>query len=166
MKSGLFFLLALMACISACKKPVDQSSDLLNESAPIIFYTSLKDTLPEKTFNEIKVNVIGLKIRDLNGSDVRYFEYQCDPGKLLHALSNSSFHLNSENSALSCGPISKDDLISNLEKSFGGDKEYRARFGDYDPNGYEAFECIKLPLIHHVLVNRLSGKIIHRVEKV
>jgi hypothetical protein len=165
MKSGVIFSIIFLALISACKTPVEHEVTSLNEISQVVFYTSLKDSIPEKTYRDLNVNPTGLKVIGLTGADVRYFEYQSDAERVIRALSNSPFDMDYNTSDTICREISKEELSRSLNYSRSADDDYTSNFKNYDAERFEAYECIKPPLVHHILINRSSGQVFHRIER-
>jgi hypothetical protein len=162
MKSYILPLLLLLSIV-ACKKPNLDAGSLPNAVDPIIFYTSLADTLPSKTYQQLHVDhVTGIKIKDLRGHEVRYFEYQADHQILLRALSHMPFEKYALLSDTVCRRITFNELstinISSIER------EASSFFWNSTEDEYELYACIKSPMKHWVLINRSSRKIIHRIE--
>jgi hypothetical protein len=159
MKSGVFFLVLLWVAIAGCKRPSDESS--FNQSPDIVFTTSLADTLPPKTIEQLHLGKIrGTRFLSVNGTDIRYFEYTCDPEKLLRALSISGFDIDAKIADTACRRISKDVLLTALNRDRN---DYDLKFLNAVSNDVDIYECVKPPLFHHIVVNRTSKKVIHRV---
>jgi hypothetical protein len=155
------FLLLLFAL--ACKKPNLDSALLANELDPIVFYTSLKDTLPVKTYQKLQVEkVIGIKIKNLQGHEVRYFEYEADRDKVLKALSQMPFKKYAILSDTLCRKINFHEInIFNISPT---ELEASSFFWNVDKNEYDVYACTKSPMKHLVFVNKSTKKILHRIE--
>jgi hypothetical protein len=77
-------ILVMMAMLS-CNKP---HPNIIEEHKPsptaAVFSVSLADSLPQKTFEALKIGrVIGVKVVNLEGMDVRYFEYKVDAKRIV-----------------------------------------------------------------------------------
>jgi hypothetical protein len=158
-----FLPLLLLLSIVACKKPNLDAGSLSNDISPIIFYTSLADTLPAKTYQQLHVDhVTGIKIKDLQGHEVRYFEYQADRDILLKALSHTPFEKYALLSDTVCRRITFNELSTiNISPA---ERKASSFFWDSEEDEYEVYACIKSPMKHWVLINRSSRKILHRIE--
>ena len=157
-------ILSFVAFVFWCNKPEQQFSEI-SEIPSIIFYTSLADSLPKKTFEALQVGkVIGAKISG-KGLDVRYFQYEADADVLIGALSESSFDINTIVIAdTTCRSVDYSYLKMSLSNVSEGEFPYAASFLNAG-EGLEVYECVKSPLKHQVVVDRASRKVWHRIER-
>jgi hypothetical protein len=159
--SSITVILLFVAFVLWNNKPVQQFSET-SEIPPVVFLTSLEDSLPKKTFDALHVgSVIGTKISG-NGFDVRYFEYEVDPGKLLAAISEMPFNKNALIADTICRKINYLSLVTEEDKIPGDD--YWIKFTNVDSDEFLFYECIKPPLRHTLLIRKNSGRVIHRIS--
>lgn len=168
MRSALFFSILLILSIVSCKKP-SYSTDgfTFDHSVPVLFYTSLADTLPKKTFEELKLHdrVVGIKINNLNGLDVRYFEYQIDADVLISALSKMSFDKREIVADTICRKITSQEMELALMQVSAAELACANSFFNSTLAGFDMYECLKSPYRHHVIVDRLTNMVKHRIER-
>jgi hypothetical protein len=163
LRFGLPVLLLLAAF--ACSKPEVDTSDQVDRVGMVTFSTSLKDSLPVKTFENLGIkNVTGTKTQRLDGNEISYFEYQADVEVLISELSKSSFDIYAPVADTICHRISYQDLIANLGTGNFDLSIYPASFYQANTANIEIYECIKFPLTHHLLIERSSGKILHIIQ--
>lgn len=129
------------------------------------FTVSLADSLPRQTFVALNTkNVIGTKYRELNGRDVRYFEYEATPEDVIRAVSTSPFSIEAEVADTVCYPLSAGEFAQ-LHTSVPENE--RSAFPEFwtDINVPAVFvNCIKTPLRHTLIFRANSRKILHRIE--
>jgi hypothetical protein len=165
MKSGVIFLSGLICLLLGCSKPPKSVPIDLDASVPVYFSTSLADTLPASTFKKLRVkNVAGVKINDIHGTDIRYFEYAAKREDLLAALTESPFSIEADLSDTVCRKLTADELQRALSYFRRSETQYSSVFSC--ANECEVYECIKPPLRHLVRVNRSTNKIYHRTERI
>src|SRR3954469_7720179 len=94
MKTALIFVSCFLMLI-ACSKPEPSFESAEYTDHGIIFETSLADTLPTKTFRKLQTeNVMGKRVFDSKGNDVRLFKYEIEKARLIHEISSSPFDIN------------------------------------------------------------------------
>jgi hypothetical protein len=165
MKVPIVISLLLLFALSACKKPMPQGISDIRSIPSIVFHTSLADTLPKKTYDALNIsNISGLKIKDLQGHDVRYFDYETDTKILLTALSEAPFDRNTILSDTLCRKLSLPELRLSMNTMSSLETESASFFWTIDPSQYDIYECIKSPFKHNILVHKKSRKVLHRVE--
>jgi hypothetical protein len=166
MKLSLLFPILLLLSIAACKKPVETTGITWSEySNPIITHVSLYDTLPKKSLASLSIKEInGIKAEYGSGKSTAYFEYEANAKELIKIVSLLPFKR--------CDSIS-DTLCRKMEMNFSlsaksvlSSEETNASnfFWDINPMEYAFYECIKGTTRHTILVNKLSNKILHRIE--
>jgi hypothetical protein len=169
MKTAFVFCGLLLLAILGCTKPNYSIEGSNNHSVPVLFYTSLQDTLSKKTFDQLRLTdrTLGIKINDITGLDVRYFEYEADADVLIRALAETGFDIATQMPTdITCRKLSYEDLSSYLKNASINEAFYAGHFLNSFAEGFEAYECVKSPVKHQVLVNRTSRRVYHRVERV
>lgn len=161
-----FAALLIILSAFACKKPAHiGKSDSSEEISSIVFATSLSDTLPQKTLEEINVtDAMGIKIASIDGTYVSYFEYQAEPGNVVKALSNMAFSKACVLADTTCRRISNKNLEELKSQVSTVEVDHSEFFWAANSGGMEAFECIKPPFKHTLLVDKNSTRIFHRIE--
>jgi hypothetical protein len=164
MKLRFLFPVLLLVAAFGCKDPY-KSNNVRAQGEAITFPALLSDTLPSKTFRQLQMpDVKGTVYNDLNGNKVFYFKYQADPDVIIDVLSKSAFDINGQISDTVCRKISYDELAVNLNTD--GDNTFEAHsFLDKYEQRFEIFECLKSPLRHQLLIDRMKGTVFHRIVK-
>jgi hypothetical protein len=157
-----------MAIVSCKKPPEPLSEDYaagMEHNGAVVFYTSLADSLSEKTLETMEIHdVMGVKVKYLSGHENRYFAYEADPDLAIRAISQIPFLPYAKYSDSHCRRISCKDLevirqnISTMELS--SSSFFWAALSKLP----EAYECIKSPYRHTLLIERESNLIFHRME--
>jgi hypothetical protein len=165
MKIRFLFPVLLLYAAFACKEPGADVNGITNSGASttVMFYTSLADTLPGKTLQRMNVgDVNGVKFKTLNGNEVRYFEYNADPRKLLAAISEMPFNKNALIADTLCRKINSLSLVAQEELIPGDD--YWIKFMNINADEFLLYECIKPPLKHTLLIPKKSSRVLHRIS--
>ncbi len=164
------YLFPILLAISAlsCNRiqPSDPDKSIAyNEAEPVVFSTSLADTLSQKAFDELNVGeVSGIKVKYLSGHENRYFEYVAEKQLVLRVISHLPFTKYSVFSDTNCRRISFNDLNTVREKISETEYENSLSFWNADPGSIEVYECIKSPLRHTLLFDSKSNHVTHRIE--
>ena len=163
MRIQILFPFLLILSAFACKKPAHSLEDS-SYSQAVIFNTSLRDTMPAKALAELNLNnVTGIKVKYLSGHFASYFEYEADHRALIHTIGSLPFPLYAELSDTTCHVIpfhyveTARNTVSETEISNSG-------FWLAKPEEYTAYECLKAPFKHTILLSRSSKKVLHRIE--
>lgn len=161
-----FAALLIILSAFACKKPAHiGKSDLSEEMSAIVFATSLSDTLPQKTLEQLKVtDAMGIKIASTNGTYVSYFEYKAEPCNVVKALTNLAFSKAAVLADTTCRRIPNKNLDELKSQVSLLEVEHSDFFWTANSGGMEAFECIKPPFKHTLIVDKNSTRIFHRIE--
>jgi hypothetical protein len=165
MKIRFLFPVLLLYAAFACKEPGANVNGITNSGASttVMFYTSLADTLPGKTLQRMNVgDVNGVKFKTLNGNEVRYFEYNADPRKLLAAISEMPFSKNASIADTLCRQMNSLSLVAQEELIPGDD--YWIKFTNVNADEFLLYECIKPPLKHTLLIHKKSSGVLHRIS--
>ncbi len=156
----LFFSMILL------KKPSDPYTYTIDEGAPVVFYTSLADTLPQKALDELDVaSTLGIHVRYLSGHDVRYFTYET-PARVPDIIASLPFH-RTANLADTVSRVISYDEVEKIRHTIS-DTELQAAsfFWNINPEEFTAFECVKGEMKHNFLIHKISNTVLHRVEYV
>lgn len=164
------FPLVLIASAFSCSTPpphAESTSNTLQSqfNEPAIFYTSLADSLSVKAMETLKLSdVTGIKVKYLNGTESRYFEYTAEKQSAIRAVSQLPFTKYCTVSDTHCRRISIDDIVSTRQTISATEYEHSAFFWNADPTRVEVYECIKSPFRHTLLIDSKSNHVIHRIE--
>ncbi|MFZ6013235.1 MAG: hypothetical protein ACOYXT_23030 [Bacteroidota bacterium] len=158
----------LVLSIMACKKPnLDPYAVAFEDLEPLVLHTSLADTLPARSFQELQIkDVLGLKINYLQGGSVQYFEYKADANTVLKVLAKLPFPKDVALADTGCRRVAFEQLqLMALDVS---PTEYASAsfFWQADADDHEFYECIKSPVRHQVLISKSSGKVLHRIDHI
>lgn len=157
------FILAVVSCKPSRvqEQPLD-----FNQVAPMVFRTSLADSIPAKAFKKASLpNVEGIKISYLEGWNVRYFQYEADQSALLKVLGELPISIDDKVYDSHCGRINFEALKeTNTANVSALELEQSSFFWSIDPSQYEAFECIKSNTRHSLLLHKKSNTVLHRIE--
>jgi hypothetical protein len=163
MKSGILFLSVLVVMIAGCTRP-HLTDAIESTGVPITFTTSLRDSIPANTFHLLNIeNINGVRLLDLDGADIRYFRYEVNTEKLLHALSLSPFSIDAISADTVCRKLDGKKL--SVEHFKQSELSYAAPFINAN-DSYEIYESIKPPLRHLVLINKNKDLVLHRISNI
>lgn len=152
-------LIALLAASLLSEKPAGSDKQYTADETVAIFATSLADTIPVNLVNELAIgNPQGIRMIPLRGTEVRYFEYTCDPNLLMGTLSRIPINILDGNSDLAVREVSGKIFIKPTQREL----MHAATFWSAS-DSYKAYEIIKGPIKHELLVDWSSNRILHRV---
>jgi hypothetical protein len=157
--------LVLFAAGFACQKPVETIDSTWTEYAkPFITNASIYDTLPvAKHRLSIKENK-GVKVVYASGKSTSYFEYETDPKKLITIISALPFEKGNALNDTLCRKVEHTFSLS-AKNVLSGDELASANFfWSIEPKNYTYYECLKYPARHTLLINNITGRILHRIE--
>lgn len=132
------------------------------EHGSIISQSLLSDTFPcPKSFYELVGNPSGVSLTFPDGRQVYFFDYAVDSSQILQQFNSLPFKMGNGKSDVTCRqtkldlPTDDENLLSWIDQDawIGNDA------------GYIAYECIKPPFKHTLLVHHDNHKIHHRVER-
>jgi hypothetical protein len=132
----------------------------------IAMATSLDEMLPEKSVRALglKESVSGFKVTHPGGAFVTYFEYDANSNDVLTMLAHSPFSMYAAKSDTTARTISFSELEALRQYVTAEEFENAAAFWTATAEDFEAFECVKAPLRHTVLVHKRTRKVLHRIE--
>ncbi|HTE33397.1 MAG TPA: hypothetical protein VK666_23610 [Chryseolinea sp.] len=156
-------------CWSACTRPSHiDSIPKENETAPQVTAVTLKDTLPaqmNKAIENLNLgNVMGIQLRYPSGRAASYFVYHAEKNATLMAISRLPFSKNAGVADAACRPMDGAEWTALRAQASPSELNAAEFFWDADPNDYVAYECLKTPMRHTLLVNKHTDEIIHRIE--
>ncbi len=166
MRTGALFFSLFLLAIVACKKPGHLDlQPLSNYDLPLIVNVSLRDTLPKKALEMLKIDdVTGIKVKYLNGHSNSYFAYEADRKSIISVISNLPFSKYAVRADTRCRKVQSSDLDLYKSQVPTIEVEHTAFFWDANHKQFDVYECIKPPLKHTLLIGRDSKQILHRVE--
>ena len=133
---------------------------------PMVMTTSLSDSLPVSAiqFLGLDEHLKGTKIIFGGGRYVKYFEYDADRTVVLTMLSHLPFSKYAQRSDVGAREINfaqLDVLRSSLKQE---EFERAPAFWNADQSQFEIYESVKEPIMHTVLINKKTNRILHRME--
>jgi hypothetical protein len=166
MRVLLLLPLLILFSLAACKK--SEQFHTLDKSAlppPLVVFTSLANTLPANTFQNLHVqNVQGIKLKYATGQYISYFEYEADRNTVLRVIGNVPFSKHSTLADTTCRRVANESIqilksIVSMEE-----QEMGISFWEASAHETEVYECLKPPFKHILIINRDSPRIRHRIE--
>ena len=167
----ILFPILLIFTIISCERPTRAiNSDMYgwNEySHPIITRVSLRDTLSKKITKVLNnTDASGVKVSHPSGKYTLYFEYTADPDNLLNAIATLPFKKSNAVSDTTCRTQSLPFSLSGKLLLSEHEIEASSFFWNINPQEFLYYECLKAPERHTILINKVTGKILHRIESV
>jgi hypothetical protein len=131
---------------------------------PLILATSLKDSVSQNAIVTLGLdNVPGVKFKYRNGSFASYFSYRANKQDLLRAMALLPVQIGSHVADTTYRQIAFSDLHKIRNDAHGVEIENAASFWQTSEDNFEAFECLKPPFRHVILVSKSSDQVFHRV---
>ncbi|HEY3405798.1 MAG TPA: hypothetical protein VGK59_20580 [Ohtaekwangia sp.] len=163
MRIQAIFPVLLIISAFACKKPVDSTYEsAFNE--PVIFSTSLDDTISSETLTMLKLNrVNGIKVKYRSGQYASYFEYEADHHFLIRTIGSLPFPMSAVQSDTTCHPLPI-RYLETVRNTLSETEISGSAFWSVNPEEYTAYECLKAPFKHTILLSRSTKKVLHRIE--
>lgn len=166
MRACLLFQGFLLFCFLACKKPAnlgDDSSDI--GQVPIALAASLGDSLPQKAMTALGLSqVTGVKIQYIDGHSASYFAYPAGREVILNTIAGLPFSKGSKVADTLCRPVA----AAFLQREYAGLSATESQYSDFFwqalNHNVDAYECIKAPWKHTLLISKTSGQVLHRIE--
>jgi hypothetical protein len=165
MKTCLLFQGFLLFCFLACQKPANLGDGAADGKLPIALAVSLRDSFPQKAMTALGLSdVTGIKVQYIDGRSVSYFAYPAGTDVVLNTIAGLPFSKNSKLADTLCRPVA----TATLRREQAGLSPAELQYGDFFwqalSQNVDAYECIKAPWKHTLLVSKTSGKVLHRIE--
>ena len=166
MKTCLLFQGFLLFCFLACQKPATLGDGVAaGERLPIALAVSLRDSLPQKAMTALGLSdVTGVKVQYVDGHAVSYFAYPAATDVALNTIAMLPFSKHGKLADTLCRPVA----TATLRGEYAGLSPTELQYGDFFwqalSQNVEAYECIKAPWKHTLLVSKTSGQVLHRIE--
>jgi hypothetical protein len=151
------FITMLMACDS--HKPKSEWYDFTSRAY-------LSDSLPPEFLQ--KVNPIehqGIRLQRALGATTYYFEYSADHQTVLKEISTLPFAADSARADTQVRMIAGEIELRKIERLLK-DESIIKDFSIDALDGYTAYECLKTPQHHILLLSKNSDRVIHIVHQV
>jgi hypothetical protein len=166
MRACLLFQGFLLFCFLACKKPAnlgDGSADA--GRLPIALAVSLRDSLPQKAVTALGLSdVTGVKIQFIDGRSASYFAYPAGREVALNTIAGLPFSKGSKIADTLCRRVA----TAFLQREYAGLSATESQYSDFFwqalNHNVDAYECIKAPWKHTLLISKTSGRVLHRIE--
>jgi hypothetical protein len=166
MRACLFLQGFLLICFFSCKKPTNLGDGFADAGRlPIALTVSLRDSLPQKVLTALGLSdVTGVKVQYIDGRSVAYFAYPAGREIVLNAIAGLPFSKSSKLADTLCRPVA----IAALQREYDDLSPTELHHADFFwqalNHNVEAYECIKAPWKHTLLVSKTSGRVLHRIE--
>ncbi|AYB33258.1 hypothetical protein [Chryseolinea soli] len=166
MRACLLFQGFLLFCFLACEKPAnlgDGSADA--GRLPIALAVSLHDSLPQKAMTALGLSdVTGVKVQYIDGRSASYFVYPASRQVALNTIAGLPFSKHAKIADTLCRPVATAALQYEYAHLSSVESQYADFFWQALNHNVEAYECIKAPWKHTLLVSKTSGQVLHRIE--
>jgi len=165
MKIQLLFPCLLIVSAFACKKPAPTGYDPAQYNEPIIFLTSLRDSIPTQKLIKLNLEKIeGIKVKYPSGLYSSYFEYESDHRELIRTIGSLPFPMTAQLADTTCHVIPYAYLTMAGKNLPETELASAATFWSANPGEYTPYECIKGEFKHTLLISNNSRKVLHRVQ--
>ena len=168
----ILFPIAIMMLRAACERPTKaiNNTDIYGWDEyknPVITRTSLYDTLPKKFTSELNMaSINGIKATYPSGKYTAYFEYKADPEKVLNAIGTLPFKKSDAVSDTTCRALPIPFSLSGKSVLSMSEIKASSFFWNINPHDFFYYECLKAPERHTILINKITGMVLHRIESV
>ena len=141
------------------------SVDLPNATPPVVFGTSLHDSVPAHLLSQMGLpDVNGTKLKFLNGNFASHFRYNAPAERVLRTLSMIPVPFSDVLADTTYRRIPHLELNTFVAGLSAFEKDEFPDFVNAASSGVDAYECIKPPFRHIVLISRTDNSVFHRVE--
>ncbi|MBT1688457.1 hypothetical protein [Dawidia soli] len=170
MKRGLLAVIPLLVLFlsAACDKrqQIPDAPVSINEAVgPIVLHASLQDTLSPAFLQALRLGKVeGLNVKYLSGREAHYFAYIADPDAVLRAVARTAFSKHVVVADTVCRRIDARALDVLAQPLHATELAAGAFFWQADAAGLEAYECVRGPVRHTLLIRRATHTVLHRVE--
>lgn len=168
----ILFPIAIMLLIAACERPTKAINDTAiygwdEYKNPVITRVSLHDTVSKKFTNALNIaSVNGIKASYPSGKYTAYFEYKADPEKVLNAIGRLPFKTSNAVSDTTCRALALRFSLSGKLLLSVNEIKASSFFWNINPQDFFYYECLKAPERHTILINKITGMVLHRIESV
>jgi hypothetical protein len=144
-----------------------KKADIPSTSTPpaLVTTASLADSMPLDLIRPFGLDkVLGKKINHPNGLFSNYFVYTCDKKELLRILSLLPVPISRGIADTTYRRMDIRELEILRQKVPPAEIENANEFWAFSPDDIEAYECIKAPYRHTVLISKATNQVFHRIE--
>jgi len=132
---------------------------------PVVFATSLHDSIPASLLAETGLpDAEGIKLTFHNGNFASHFRYNAPAERVLRTLSLIPVPLTDAPADATYRKIQRPELNSFVASLSGFEKQEFPEFIQAASSNVDAYECIKPPFRHVVLISHTDNSVLHRVE--
>jgi len=166
MRACLLFQGFLLFCCLACKKPANLGDGSVDAGKlPIALAVSLRDSLPQKAMTALGLSdVSGVKVQYIDGRSASYFAYPAGRDVALNTIAGLPLSKRAKVADTLCRPVARVMLQREYADLSTAESRYADFFWQALNQNVDAYECIKAPWKHTLLVSRTSGQVLHRIE--
>jgi hypothetical protein len=152
------FVMGLIACDSS--RPTSNWDNFVT-------YASLYDSLPPALLQQVNaVELQGFKMQQSLGATTYYFEYTANHRALLKELSMLPFAVDSVRADTQCRIITDQFELKLVEDLLEEQTIARSFYRNEPLSNYTAYQCLKTPQHHFVLLSKNSDRVIHVIHQV
>lgn len=131
----------------------------------LVTTASLADSMPLDLIQPVGLEeVVGKKFNYPNGLFSNYFAYTCDKKELLRILSLLPVPISRGIADTAYRRMDVRELELIRQKVPPAEIENANGFWAINPDDIEAYECIKAPYRHTVLISKVNQQVFHRIE--
>lgn len=159
----LLLLFALAACHT--RQPLIDAAFVNDAVGPVVLHASLEDTLSPAFMQVLHLEKVeGLNVKYLSGKEAHYFAYIADADAVLRAVAHTAFSKHITIADTVCRRIDRRALDMLAQPLHATERGAGAFFWEADAGEFEAYECVRGPIRHTLLISRATRNVLHRVE--
>jgi hypothetical protein len=143
---------------------ISNDPSVINEEIPpLVTSASLSDSIPPQMLTSLGFsNVTGVKYRHHTGMAASYFTYKAEREKLIYLLSILPFKTVHSNADTNCHDVPF-HALSELKREAHPQEVQSEEFWAATEKDFDAFESIKPPYRHTLLISKNDSRVIHRI---
>ncbi len=132
---------------------------------PLVLATSLHDSIPAPLLSEAGLpDAEGIKLKFHNGNFASHFRYNAPAERVLRGLALIPVPFTDATADTTYRKMPLPELNTFAARLSDFEKEQFPDFVQAASTEADAFECIKPPFRHIVIINRTDNSVLHRVE--
>ena len=173
--AGLILTLAMLSTILVKKQRsyeygesviVTESAAASNSVPPLLLATSLHDSVPDYLLTQNGLpDVSGIKLKFHTGNFASHFRYNVPAERVLRTLALLPVSFASTRADTTCRAMQLEELNDFIANLSTGEYEQFPDFVQASSSGFDAYECLKPPFRHIVLISRNDNTVLHRVDR-
>jgi hypothetical protein len=157
-------LLFALAAYDTHREVVDMAS-VTDAVGPVVLHASLEDTLSPAFLQALRLEQVeGLNVTYLSGKQAHYFAYIADADAVLRAVVHTAFSKYIPLADTTCRRIDRRAIDVLAQSLHATERGAGAFFWEANADEFEAYECVRGPIRHTLLISRATRNVLHRVE--